>query len=831
MASPSAEPREQIRKDPVNPAPDSVKPQPGPDAAEEAWRQVVLHSPLGMHFYELQDDDRLVFCGANPAADRLLRIDNAQFVGLTIEQAFPPLTATDVPSAYRRVAAQGEPWSTEQIEYSDGQILGAFAVHAFGIGGRRMVALFYDITERKRAEATLKDQTQQLDAFFNNALYLLSVADTDGRFLRVNSEWQSVLGYRAEDLEGRSFLELVHPADVEATLEAIQSLARQEPVLQFQNRYRHRDGTYRWLEWRSFPAGKIIYAAARDLTEERRSAATLRLNAERMEALLRLNQLVNASAREIEALALEEAVRLTRSEAGFLGFLDPSGSFLVVNVWSSRSFVAGASQPDSFRCPVTDEAGLGRSAMTGRASVTNSDAIDRGSYPDGHVTVFRRAIAPVVSGGIVVAVAGVENKAEEYDETDVRQLSLLMDAMWHLLDRKRTQERLLQAQKMESVGRLAGGVAHDFNNLLTVINGYSQLLLSGMSASDPVAPALQEISKAGERAAALVRQLLAFSRKQVLQTRDVDVNELMGGMRNLITRLVGEDVSVRVVLGKDLSVVRADPSQLEQVLMNLVVNARDAMPRGGKLTIETAEMELDEHYVGSHPDAHCGRHVLLAVGDTGQGLSEEARQHLFEPFFTTKEAGRGTGLGLAMVQGIVRQSGGHIEVYSERGEGTVFKVYLPAATHRSSDTVDSGVTTALAGVESILVVEDQREVREFAAAALRSYGYQVMQASSPTEALELVDVCGEINLVLTDVVMPYMNGRELAARLTSKRPQARVLFMSGYTDNVIVHHGILDDGTAFIQKPFTPEALAARVRKELDRGRPAAAGCDADDRS
>ena len=376
------------------------------------------------------------------------------------------------------------------------------------------------------------------------------------------------------------------------------------------------------------------------------------------------------------------------------------------------------------------------------------------------------------------------------------------------------EEQYRQAQKMESIGRLAGGVAHDFNNLLTVINGYSQMLLSNVKAGDPLRDSLEEIRKAGERAAGLTRQLLAFSRKQVLEPRRLDVNRVVEEMRPMLERLVGEDVEVRVLLQAEGGTILADPHQLEQVVMNLVVNARDAMPGVGTLLLETAKVERDEGYVRAHPGARVGHFVMLAVNDTGVGMDEETKNRIFEPFFTTKGVGRGTGLGLSMVQGIVAQSGGYIEVSSEKGKGTSFKIYLPAAAEAAAGAEKATAVPASGGKETVLVVEDQEEVRKYAVAVLKGYGYRVMPVESAGEAA-LACQRERIDLVLTDVVMPHVSGRELADRLETLHPGIKVLFMSGYTDNVIEHHGVLEEGAEFIQKPFSPEQLATKVRMAL----------------
>ncbi len=397
-------------------------------------------------------------------------------------------------------------------------------------------------------------------------------------------------------------------------------------------------------------------------------------------------------------------------------------------------------------------------------------------------------------------------------------------------EREALEKQYRQAQKMESVGRLAGGVAHDFNNLLTVINGYSELLLGKLSADDALRPNVDEIRKAGSRAEGLTRQLLAFSRKQVLQPRVLDLNQVVSGIRSMLERLVGEDVEVRVELHSESATVRADPHQLEQVLMNLAVNARDAMQHGGKLLIETAMVELGESYYRSHPEARAGRFVTLTVSDDGMGISEEIRAHIFEPFFTTKKVGDGTGLGLSMVQGIVAQSGGFIEVSSELGHGTTFKLYLPAVSEAVVDGDIPLSIPALGGKETVLVVEDQLEVREYTAIALQDYGYCVIAAESASEALLFCKQNPQrIDLVLSDVVMPNISGRELAEELTILQPGIKVMLMSGYMDDAIISHGVLDAGIEFIQKPFTPRQLAIKVRQVLDPPRRSASILIVDD--
>ena len=388
--------------------------------------------------------------------------------------------------------------------------------------------------------------------------------------------------------------------------------------------------------------------------------------------------------------------------------------------------------------------------------------------------------------------------------------------------RQELEDQLRQSQKIEAVGVLAGGIAHDFNNLLTAILGYCELLRPRLPLSDPGRGYLEEIRKAGDRAAVLTRQLLAFSRKQVLDPKVLDLNSVVAGMEGMLRRLISEEVDLKSVQSEKLWHVRADPGQMEMVLMNLVANARDAMPGGGQLTIETMNLELDDSYTRRRPYAPAGRYVLLAVSDSGAGMDPETVSRVFEPFFTTKEKGRGTGLGLSTVYGVVKQSNGHIQIYSERGIGTTIKVYLPAA-EGPVDALPRGpseCTDRIVRGETLLLIEDEPLVRELAYEILIGQGYQVLGAGSGAEALRICESHPEsIQLVVTDVIMPGMNGREVYERMSQLRPGLKVLYMSGYTQSAIVHRGVLEPGTAFVQKPFTIPGFLERVRETLDLSR------------
>ncbi len=414
-----------------------------------------------------------------------------------------------------------------------------------------------------------------------------------------------------------------------------------------------------------------------------------------------------------------------------------------------------------------------------------------------------------------------------FDEEEIRLLTQLAENLSYGIcalraqkEREDIEEQLRQALKMEAVGRLAGGIAHDFNNLLNVILGYSDLLLERHQPSPPIIKIVEEIRKAGERAAVLIHRLLAFSRKQVLAPKTLDLNDVLRETSDMLRRLLGEDVQVEFVPAADLWSVRADPTQIGQVIVNLATNARDAMPSGGRITLETANIQLDSAYSMLHAGCPPGRYVMLAVTDTGTGMDAETRSHIFEPFFTTKPAGKGTGLGLSTVYGIVKQSGGYIWVYSEPGQGTAFKIYLPATA--APPEIVAGAARAVAdprGSETILVVEDEAPVRALVHDYLEAHGYHVLQADSGVEALQCLSATATgVSLLITDVIMPGMSGPELAEQIRKLSPQIKILYISGYTETTALQRGVLQAGAQFLQKPFRPADLARKVRELLDEG-------------
>jgi len=446
-------------------------------------------------------------------------------------------------------------------------------------------------------------------------------------------------------------------------------------------------------------------------------------------------------------------------------------------------------------------------------------------WPKPEALAYARSTLPQVTlvGGILMAsLLAFAVYLAETSQFRAREVATANEELKReIAGREQAEEALRQAQKMEAVGRLAGGVAHDFNNLLMVIRGHAALSLNCLAPDNPLRRELAEILKAADRASSLTRQLLAFSRKQVLQPQVLDLNALVTQVVELMPPLLGEDINLVIDLDPQLGWVRADPGQMEQVIMNLVFNARDAMPDGGELTIQTENADLDQILAGRHPGVRPGPHVMLAVRDTGQGMNEETQAHLFEPFFTTKDRSKGTGLGLATVYGTVNQSGGCVTVSSTLGKGTTIQVYLP----RAEETIDvvetpKALPESLQGSETIMVVEDDDAVRNMTREFLKVNGYAVVEARSAAHAIQLMERhSGSIDLVLTDVVMPGMKGPELVERLANLRPGTKVLYMSAYTEDAVINFGMLGQGTAFIEKPFSPDDLASKVRKVLDANR------------
>jgi PAS domain S-box-containing protein len=602
--------------------------------------------------------------------------------------------------------------------------------------------------------------------------HLVWVSDPDGATQYINRRWQAYTGVSVEAAMGWDWQRAIHPGDVPAALTLWRDAVRTGQPYEAEFRLRRADGEYRWHIDRALPLrdaqGHIThwFGTCTDVEDQKRAEGALRQSERRFRALIENSwdgiTLLSADGTVLERIPTR-LQDLGYAPAEFLGH-------------NGFEFM----------------------------------------HPD-DMPAMRRALGEVLQapGGQVPARYRLRHKDGSWRWFEATGTNLLHDpdvraiVINHkdITERVRLEQQFLQAQKMEAVGRLAGGIAHDFNNLLTVINSYAAMLLEDLGEGAPSAPSVRAILDAGERAAGLTQQLLAFGRKQIAAPRLLDLNAVVRGLGRMLRRLIGEDIVLGEDLQPDLGRVRADPTQLQQVVLNLAVNARDAMPRGGRLSVATGEVQSDEG----------GRWVTLAVTDTGCGMTEEVKAHLFEPFFTTKAPGKGTGLGLSTVYGIVKQSGGHIEVESQPGAGTTFRIYLPRAEGPAEAEGPAASQVVPRGHETVLLAEDEQAVRALARQVLLSGGYAVLEAGDGAQALWLAERHrGPIDLLVTDVVMPGLGGRGLAERLGAARPGLKVLYLSGYTDDAVVRHGVSREAVQFLPKPFSAAALAQKVREVLD---------------
>ncbi len=648
------------------------------------------------------------------------------------------------------------------------------------IGDRTLVlGIAHDVTERKQTQIILEQNNLLLQALLNSPQKIIIFAlDREYRYVAFNETHRLEMkkNHGIEIETGLNILEVFRNSEIRQRVKSRFDRALSgESFTEIQ--YEPRYDIYYEINWNPIrsPEGEIVGLTAfiQDITQRRKVE-------------IELNRLASVIEQASEAIIITD----TR---GNIEYVNPaftritgyqSGEVLGKNPRILKS----GKHPPAFYNQLWETISGGN---IWRGTLTNKKKDGSIFYEDATIFPIKNAEGEIINFAAV--------------KRDISQERIL-------------EEQIQQSQKMEAIGRLAGGVAHDFNNLLTVINGYCDLLLNRLKPGDSFFKEINQIYSAGKRASSLTNQLLAFSRKQIIQPHILNLNTQIRELEKMLRRLIGEDIELFTDLEAELGYIKMDPGQLDQIIMNIVVNARDAMPKGGKLTIETANVVLDKEYVRSHAQVKPGKYVLLAISDTGIGMTKEVMRHIFEPFFTTKGRSKGTGLGLSTVYGIVKQNNGYIWVYSEPGKGTTFKIYLPQQGDATEASSQESTPGDYRGSETILVAEDDVNVRELTVQILKEHGYQVLTASNAGEALSLIDQHrGKVHLLLTDVIMPDLSGRDLVKKLRKKCPDCKVLYMSGYTDNAIVHHGVLDSNTNFIQKPFNPRALLQKVRQVLDR--------------
>ncbi len=732
-----------------------------------------------------------------------------------MDQNIPPLT--------ERVTAAANAFSDYGYHFSGGQASATFASFGwiknnailFGIANIAVAfgAVMFVLLAARRSRTQLSHTLAQVEertgeladsqALYHSLVDQLPAGvfrkDAEGRFVFVNSWYCRIKGMTPEQILGKTSRELAasefanHPEAAKEIQLAIQGAINHQWIMEtgkridVEEQYPSVDGKIQYWQVVKSPVfgsdGKIIGTQGIffDITEHRQADA---------------------------ALAQERNLLRT--------MIDNSPDTIYIKDLAGRKTLANLAELKNMGCQTEAEA-IGKSDFE-----IYPEELAAGYFADDQAVI--QTGQPLINHEEKIVTAAGETHWSLSSKIPLRDATGtiigLVGMGRDITERKRIEAQLLQSQKMETVGKLAGGFAHEFNSILTAIIGQSELLLGDLPAGSPLVKNANEINRAASRAAALTRQLLAYGRKQFLQPEALDLNQVIAGMEGMLRHLMGGDVNAQIVPASDLHMVKVDAGQIEQVIINMAINARDAMPNGGKLILETANVSFDEESVGRYPELKPGDYVMLAITDTGTGMSDEVKARVFEPFFSTKDVGQGTGLGLSTCYGIIKQSGGHISIYSEPGRGTTFKIYLPQMESEAKIPIlRLGSPDLPHGTETILLVEDDPALREMAATLLRRLGYTVLTAANGVEALNLKQQrdTGYIDLLFTDVVMPHMSGKELADRLRALRPQTKILFTSAYTENAIVHQGVLDKGVALLQKPFTPSALANKVREVLDQ--------------
>ncbi len=876
--------------------------------SEAHYRSIIDNSIEGI--FQSSPGGRVI--NANPAYCRMLGYESAQEVyqALTDLGRQVYVRPEDRLTFKRVIEEQGKITGfITQLQRKDGSRIWV-SLNARAVRDENGHTLYYegmieDITSQRQAEEKLRLKTEELDRYFTGSLDLLCIADTQGFFRRLNPEWRRTLGYELHELENRSFMELVHPEDQEGTLRAVGSLAEGQEVSLFVNRYRRKDGTYRWLEWRSYPAGNLIYAVARDITERIQVEQALRESEVRFKVLSEKSPLgislidhqgryryLNPAFVRMFGYGLQQIK--TGQDWFTLAFPDPEYRREVIAAWQEdlAAYPEGETRPRVFvvRCldggdktimfrPVTivshgqfvlyediterrkaeEEAKANENRLraileasadpvvvydnAGRATYLNpaftrvfgwqaEEVLGRTIpyVPEDEMPTVRRVIKGLYERGgtttletrrltkngemlnIFLSAAGITDQ-----EGRVTGMVVNLTDVTPIM---RLEAQLRQAQKMEAIGTLAGGIAHDFNNILGAVIGYTELAQKNCRLGRQPGDELEQVLKAAERARNLVRQILTFSRKAEADLQALDLNKSVRETMQMLAHSLPKEIALEAQLDPDLKLVNADPNQMAQVIVNLASNAADAMPRGGRLVMETKNLFLDEEYCRRHLEVPPGEYVALMVSDTGQGMNAQTLEHIFEPFFTTKGVGKGTGLGLATVYGIVKGHRGQIQAYSEPGMGATFKIYLPAhqAGSESPPAAAPPTETQYAGKETILLVDDEDALRELGSEALRGLGYAVITARSGEEALDkYLDPAKSIDLVLLDLGMPGMGGQRCLERILAANPEAKVIIASGYAAGGQVKEALAAGAKGYVAKPFRLADLLGTVRQLLDR--------------
>jgi PAS domain S-box-containing protein len=747
--------------------------------SEEKYRGLFENISSGVAIYEAIDNGKdFIFKDFNKGGEIIENIARADLIGKSVAEVFPGIREFGLLDVFRRVWKTGKPESLPISFYQDDRIIGWRENFVFRLPSGEIVTVYDDITARKQAEEALLESEE---------IYRVTAQKTGQIVYEYNPatgkiKWEGAIealtGQTYEDFQSvdiDAWALRVHDEDRKAVVDALDIAQQECSTYDVEYRFRQKNGSYLFIEEHGIflpdSEGKAVrmLGSLKDITE--RKQAEKQLSSEKT--------LLKAIIDNIPVL---------------LTHYDPDTNMLYLN--NEFEKVVGWT---------TEE-------------VRNIDMMEK-VYPDPDYR--KQAMDYMQRTGAEWREFRLQSKSGKVIDSewsnirldDGTQIGIGID----ITKRKQAEEQFHQAQKMESVGRLAGGVAHDFNNMLTAIIGFSEVIRSALDSNDPLVEDVQEILNAAGNAAQLTRQLLAFSRKQTIDPRVIDINEIIEHSSKMLGRIIEEDIELLFVPGKDLGSIKADPGQIDQILVNLAVNARDAMPGGGKLTVETQNVELEDKKCHKCSESMFGSYVMLAISDNGCGMEKEILDHIFEPFFTTKRTGEGTGLGLSTVFGIVHQHSGHINVYSEPGEGTTFKIYLPRVDEEVEAIARPVEQASVTGTETILLVEDDDMVRKLACRLLEKSGYHVLEAENGGEAyLICKDFDQEIHLLFTDVVMPNLNGKEVYEQIAEMRPKIKVLYMSGYTENAIAHRGVLEEGTLFLHKPFQANALLTKVREALD---------------